>query len=420
MDINLTREQSVAYDFIKTGKNVFITGMAGTGKSTIIKKYIQSFPSKMIGLTSTTGISALNIGGSTLHSFLGIGLGTQSVEELYNFIIRNSKNYNKWKSLDSLIIDEISMLDPNLFDKIEILCRRLRSNRILPFGGLQMILVGDFLQLPCVKSEKFCFESDSWRFIEKTIVLLENNRQNNDLPFQKCLENIRIGNISDSDMDLIESRVYDMIEIIGDILPTRIYPLNNNVDYINKSEFDKLNKDTYHSYQTKYNFHTGNKISMKSKQAIIDKYRKNCMAPETVELVIGAQVMLLWNISSDLVNGSRGIVKDFIKNVPLVEFMNNILVLIDTQTWDIFESDVNILSITQIPLKLGYAITIHKSQGMTIDYAILDLSKVFEYGQGYVALSRLKTLNGLFLDAIDWNHIKPHPKALEFYENLDK
>jgi len=416
---NLSEKQKDALNKIVKGYNVFLTGMGGTGKSLIIKLFYKEYKEhKNIGITSTTGTSAVLIGGTTLHSFLGIGLGKDSVENLYLKIKKKAFMFKRWCQLETLIIDEISMLSPKLFDKLELLARKLRYSE-LPFGGIQLVLTGDFLQLPCIEAEnEFCFEAKSWNdCVKYPIYLTEIFRQTDDI-FQTCLNEVRIGKLSENTIKILKSRVNKKLINENGILPTKIYSLNTDVDKENQKELDKLclsnNNLNFFEYELEVN------VLKKNLKFVDEKIKKNCIAPQILQVCIGAQVMLLYNIDLEigLANGSRGIITRFEDDLPVVKFMNGVETLINYQEWIIEEGSEKILSITQIPLKVAYAITIHRSQGLTIDFAELDLSGIFEYGQGYVALSRVKNLEGLSIKNLNIKKIIANKKAIEYYEKL--
>jgi ATP-dependent DNA helicase PIF1 len=413
-DVKLSKKQNEAYSIMASGKNIFLTGAAGVGKTQVLKLFIKVYKqTKIMGVTSTTGISALLFGGTTLHSFLGIGLGNGSVENICTKIFSRSYLNKRWKDLEVLVIDEISMLSPALFDKLEEVARTVRRN-VKPFGGIQLILSGDFCQLPCINSDNFCFEADSWdKCIDHTIYLTEIMRQK-DIEFQECLNEVRIGKLSKTTKKLLKSRLNIKLTNEFGILPTRLYSTNRSVDSLNDTELDKLSETNVEFFE--YNMDI--KYAKKNEIAV-DMYKKFCSAPETIQLCVGAQVMLLWNldIEGGLVNGSRGIIINFVNNLPLVKFLNGREVVIDYHTWEHEENEKKILTVFQIPLKLAYALTIHRSQGCSLDYAEIDLSDCFSAGQSYVALSRVKNLEGLSIIGIDFDKIITHPKAVCFYDS---
>lgn len=418
-ELKLSEKQNEAYNLMVNGKSIFLTGSAGTGKTEVIKMFIKVYKqNKIIGVTSTTGISALLFGGVTIHSFLGIGLGQGSVESMVKKIFTRPHLRKRWQELEVLIVDEISMLSPDLFDKLEKLARRIRRNE-QPFGGIQLILSGDFLQLPCINSDDFCFESKAWEnCIENTVYLTEIMRQK-DSEFQECLNNIRMGLLPKKTRKLLKSRVG--VELTNDfgIKPTKLFSTNYSVDYVNNKELDILaeNDPEFFEYNMDITVYPG----IKNRDTVIEKYKKSCNAAETIQLCKGAQVMLLFNMDTEggLVNGSRGVVSGFIGDIPLVKFLNGREVLVDYHIWETEENGQKILRVIQIPLKLAYALTIHKSQGCSLDYAEIDLSNTFEKGQAYVALSRVKNLEGLSIIEIDFDKIVANEKAVAFYKNSE-
>ena len=408
------------YGFEIDGNHRFVLGnFIITHNTSVIKLFIKYYASlRNIAITSTTGTSALLLNGTTLHSYLGIGYGKSTEEILTTKILTSSWIKKRWVMLETLIIDEISMLDPDLFDKLESISRSIRKNN-KPFGGIQLVLSGDFLQLPCIGSDKFCFEAKSWsKCIKHTLYLNEIIRQSN-ATFQDILNDVRIGNITEKVRKVLDSRVG--IHLINDfgIKPTKLYSLNRDVDRINEIELDNLAGENVQFYEYKMDIYVYGNV--KNKEATIEKFKKYCNAPDTLQICSGAQVMLLKNLdmSKGLANGSRGVVIDFIDEKPLVKFLNGEESCIDWDIWEIEENDKKILSIKQIPLRVAYAISIHKVQGSTLDYVEIDLSTIFEYGQAYVSLSRVKTLDGLSIISIDYSHIKAHPKAVAYYKCLE-
>jgi ATP-dependent DNA helicase PIF1 len=414
----LSQEQEKCYESMVKGENIFITGAGGTGKTECILRFAETYKyQKTIGVTSTTGISALLLGGSTLHSYLGIGFGKASVNYLVNKIKERPYLRRRWTSLDILIIDEVSMLSPELFDKIEEIARKvLQNNR--PFGGIQLIMSGDFCQLPCVETDNFCFEAKSWNScIDKTIYLQKIIRQS-DKKFQEALNDVRLGLLSKETRKLLTSRLNAPISNIYGVHPTKLYCTNFSVDFINNKELDKLaeNDPDFYEYEMKIQPYP----NIKNTKYTRNKYIKNCNAPQTLQLCVGCQVMLLYNLDIDagLVNGSRGVVKYFVGDMPAVKFLNGKEVVIDHHIWEIQENHIPILRMIQVPLRLAYALTAHKSQGCSLDCVEVDLNEVFTYGQAYVMLSRVRNLEGLKILSLDFDKIRASPKALEYYKNL--
>lgn len=421
---DLSEKQQQAYNLIMKGKNVFITSPGGYGKSYLIKKIAYEFRSLKIGVTSTTGTSAILIGGTTIHSFLGIGLGNASVEKLYMMIKNKSYICKRWKELDVLIIDEISMLDPALFDKLEQLARTIRKNDEV-FGGIQLILSGDFFQLPVVQSEFFCFDATCWNECvpREHIIQLDINFRQDDNEFQRILNEIRRGDVSDETMEILRTREDAILENSYGIIATKIFALNRDVDEYNEKAINELcfkNPDLeFFQYDLTYDII---KKSMKNFD-FEEKLRKNCNVPMELQLCVGVQVMLLYNLDLEngLCNGSRGVVIGFDAELPVVKFLNGKTVLINYNTWTIEENcGEPILMYSQIPLRISYAITAHRSQGLSIDYAEVSLDNIFADGQAYVSLSRVRTLDGLCIRNLNRECFRCNSRVLEFYNSLNE
>ncbi len=417
-DIQLKSKQIEAYEYLARRDNVFLTGAGGTGKSSLIKMFMKNYArTRYIAVTSTTGTSALLLNGTTVHSYLGIGCGNSSIEIIVQKIFSWSWLRKRWLSLECLFIDEISMLDPDLFDKIEEVARIVRNSK-KPFGGIQLVVSGDFCQLPCVGTDRFCFEAKSWnKCIEHTVYLTEIIRQNNPI-FQEVLNSVRMGDITEQVREVLDSRIGVELHNTFGIKPTKLYSKNIDVDRVNNEELDKLAEDGRQFYEYEMEFHVYAGVS--NKEAVIEKYKKSCNAPLTLQICKGSQVMLLKNLDMEngLANGSRGVVIGFINDMPVVRFLNGEERLIEHNEWEVEENEKRILQAKQIPLKVAYAISIHRSQGCSLDYAEVDLSGIFEYGQGYVALSRVKSLDGLSIVSIDYDLLVAHPKAVEYYNSL--
>lgn len=413
-----TKLQQKAYNHIMNGKNVFITGGGGVGKSFLIQKYIQNNKhSNYIGVTSLTGTSAILIKGSTLHSFLGIGLGKKPVQVLAQKILKKSYLKKRWKQIQVLIIDEVSMLSCELFEKIEKLARLIRDI-YEPFGGIQLICSGDFCQLPVIGSTQFCFESKVWDdCIDETVYLTEIVRQK-DKQFVNVLNNIRLGNITENVKKVLNERVGVKLQTKNGIRPTRLFCLNKDVNSTNTKKLMKIIK----KQETELKTYTLTKtITLKKNKFSVDKCIRQLPVNIELKLTKNAQVMLVYNlnIKEGMVNGARGVVTDFNQDgLPYVKFMNGKEQLIDYHIWDFEEDNKSIGTAKQIPLRLAYASTIHKLQGSTIDYSNLYLKDVFEYGMAYVALSRVRSLDGLSIKSINYAQIKAHPKAVEYYKKL--
>ena len=420
-DIILNEKQKSAYEAMAKGENVFITGAGGTGKSMLISKFVKEYRKfRQIAITSTTGTSAVLINGVTIHSFLGIGLGKGPTEFLYNKIKRNKMYLRRWTNTECLIIDEVSMLTPDLFDKIEHLGRLLRYSSE-PFGGMQIVLTGDFLQLPCIGTSLLCFDAESWdRVVPKTVYLTEIMRQS-DSVFQRCLSKVRVGDMDDETYNILESRVGAELDNEDGVIPTRLMSLRDEVNFINDGELEKLAEDEleFRRYDMEIEFMTTLK-NAREKRTRIDKIKKGVNVGEVLELCVGAQVMLCRNLDFDggLINGSRGVVVEFKEDMPCVKFVNGVTRVIDFEEWEIEEDGKTVAVVTQVPLKVAYALSIHSCQGATLDYVILDTTNIFEDGQGYVALSRVKRLEGLSITNLNIHTFTANKRALSFYEKV--
>jgi ATP-dependent DNA helicase PIF1 len=375
----------------------------------MVKRLKEKHPNKIIGKTSLTGSSAILINGTTLHSYLGIGICKNSLEMIQR--IKKMRKRQVWENTDLLIIDEVSMLSKEMFESLDYIAKELCQNP-RPFGGIQLVLCGDFCQLGCIGSDHFCFESELWdKNIHEIVIFTESYRQKDDLIFSKLLEKIRFGDITSDVENALRSRIVPY-QKIGDIEPTRLYSYKKDVREINETYLDNLI-----TKQRK----PSNVYSIRSRSTK-DKLKKYVPdMDQRLHLCIDAQVILTVNldIENGLINGSRGVVKNFtFDGLPVVTFLNGITMTIDYFTCSIEERSVEVCSYSMIPLILGWAITIHKSQGMTLDLVITDLSNVFDYGQAYVTLSRVKNLNSLYITRIDFTKIQCNPKVLEFYNKL--
>jgi ATP-dependent DNA helicase PIF1 len=400
----LNNEQKYAVDSIKDGYSIFLTGSAGTGKSFTIK-YIMEYlrnNNKNYALTAMTGTAAVLIGGQTLHSFLGLGLGKGSIKEIFNNIIKSKKRYENILKLDTLIIDEISMLDKDLFEKISDLLCLIKSSDIY-FGNIQLILIGDFCQLAPVKGH-YCFLSEIWNKMNIRIILLEKLiRQSEDLLFQNILRIVRKGKCTDNIISVLNSLKNTKFE--NDIIPTKLYPINVDVDKINNIEIEKLK---LLGNISKMYFATSS-IDMDKEK---DKY--------IIELTLNSQVIIIRNISveNSLVNGTRGIIKHLDEDYVIISDINGNMHKINyfTDTYNTNKSSY----INHMPVRICYALSIHKSQGMTIDALELDLgSNIFTCGQSYTALSRAKRLNLIKIIDVDKNSFKTNTYVKEFYKNVN-
>ncbi len=436
---SLNEKQKLAFDAILEGKNVAILGGGGTGKSyliSLIYSEINKYKKNKVKVQkcAMTGCAALLLGhgAKTIHSWSGVGLAKEESKDLYLKVCKNRKAKKNWLTTGLLIIDEISMMTCDLFEKMDYIGRKIRKSDA-PFGGIQIVFVGDFYQLPpVVKAEASCgsgsgsgsgskeennifiFQTELWkRSIHCVIELCEIFRQK-DPVFHKILNEARIGKLSEESISILEGlkgRRYEDLKI----RPTLIFPRKKEVDLINVANLSAL-KGVRKKFEATLGFDAKVSVNFNSKDPEfiyqLSLFDKNASYFKTLELVIGAQVMLIANIAPEfgLVNGSRGVVIGFCETTgcPNVEFINGIKKVISAYTWEIEGYD-GVLR-CQIPLQLAYAITGHKCQGATLDSALIDIGKgVFEYGQAYVMLSRVKSLDGLYIYDFHVDAFKVHP-----------
>lgn len=439
--MELSSEQQNAFDKFILGENVFVTGSAGSGKSELIRKIYRHCISnrKGIQVCALTGCASilLNCKAKTVHSWSGIGLGNASVDVLINKIKQNLYKKKAWTEISVLVIDEVSMMSIKLFDTLDAIGRGVRNNH-LPFGGIQVILSGDFYQLPPVgnyndvDTMRFCFESEDWNNVFKKncqIQLVKIFRQTDD-KYISILNQVREGVVKRSSNDLLKSRV-GLIPPEGTVI-TQLYPRRNSVEVINCNKMKELTtpEQTF-EIQLLTNLpilsdedkRKRNKIGKVEIDIELQHIKTNLLCEPTLKLKVGAYVMCIVNmeISSDIVlcNGSQGIITGFseITRLPIVKFNNGYEVTINYYNW--MSENIPGIGVSQIPLILAWAITIHKSQGTTLDMAQMDVGRgIFEAGQTYVALSRVKSLDGIYLTSFDVTRIKINRKVKEFYDNL--
>lgn len=414
---------------LKTRQNVFVTGSAGSGKTYLASKFSETAPYSVV--TATTGVAALNIGGETIHRFLGIGTSSRQ-EEAGKIMAKWEKikrshtpwDMSRWqiiKSLGTIIIDEVSMLRRDQFELIDIVLSYVKDNP-LAFGGIQVVLVGDFFQLPPVVSnydaarfkdlnEPFCFQSDIWRQAGFDSFNLTSNYRQGEGDFLAALEKIRVGNVSKDVEDMFQSRVGIKLNIPMD--PVKLF---SHKDTVNKENIDCLKQLPGDKYVSEAEY--------EGKEYDVEVLKKECPAESSLYFGKGAQVMMLTNDPHNRwVNGTMGIIRS---NSPLtIQLSSGLTVTVDLHTWERTVPRVDlktgaitshkVATLKQYPFKLAYATTIHKSQGLTLDYIDIDLNNCFAPGQAYVALSRAKTLEGLTLRGWNKNSIKTDKRVLEFY-----
>ncbi len=404
--------QSQALEILKTGANVFLTGEPGAGKTYILNQYIDWLMASdvSVAITASTGIAATHVGGITIHSWSGIG--ARDVLDQYGLdaIASNEKVVKRIKKARVLVLDEISMLDGRVLDMVEVVCRTVKQKGEA-FGGMQVIVVGDFFQLPPIagrgEMSRFAFESRAWdsaKFL--TCYLTEQHRQEDEL-LLGLLTSIRKNDVDESHYTLLSEQTE-----IGypDIEPTKLYTHNCDVDSMNLARLRELNTQgrTF-------------KMEGKGNKQLLVALVKNCLSPEVLELRKEAMVMCTKNnFEVGYVNGTLGRVIDFDHEdgFPIIETSDGRKIKIVSQSWSVQEEDKVLAEITQVPLRLAWAITVHKSQGMSLDAAEIDLRNAFTYGQGYVALSRVRTLRGMKVIGLNSQALLVDPRVVHKDEHF--
>jgi len=440
--MELSQEQQHAFNKYVQGENIFITGPGGTGKSALIRAIYKHAYSRFrdIHVTALTGCAAvlLNCKAKTLHSWAGIGLGNGSIEQLVTKIKKNKFAKTLWKSSEILVVDEVSMLSLKLFNVLNEIGKVIRGNQ-KPFGGIQVIFSGDFFQLPPVgdtnepDTQRFCFESDDWNavFHRDSQIQLKKIFRQTDETYAAILNQIREGKIKRKSNDLLLQYVGRSFDANLVAEPTKLYPTRNKVENINNTKMLALEgeekvfclKQLKDLEMTKSDRVRRAEFNDKDIQMELDFLANNLICDKEMMIKVGAQVMCIINIQTDtgmeVCNGSQGIVTGFCQTtgIPKVKFNNGIERIMERHIWP--SDKIPGIGVSQVPLILAWALTIHKSQGATMDAAEIDVGcGIFECGQTYVALSRVKTLNGLYLTSFDATKIRINKKVKEYYDSL--
>jgi len=409
--------QSQALDILKMGKNVFLTGAAGSGKTYVLREYI-SFLRKHhieVAITASTGIAATHLGGQTIHSWSGLGIRDSLTQYDLEALLEKQQLVKRYEKTKVLIIDEVSMLHHFRFDLLDKLARAFKKND-LPFGGMQIVLCGDFFQLPPVTRRGepealFIYRSRAWRDMNLVICYLEEQHRQNDDNFLSVLNAIRNSEIDEGVYESLQDRFQKELEGFEGVVPTKLYSHNIDVDTINLEQLKKLK-----GHEELY------LMDNKGRAQLVEALVKSCLAPEELRLKVGAHVMFVKNnLEKKYANGTLGTVVGFnADHFPIVRTAQGHEIVAEPESWMIEEDGKIKAEISQVPLRLAWAITIHKSQGMSLDAAEIDLSKSFVAGMGYVALSRVKSLAGLKLVGFNNQALAVHPEIADMDREFRK
>jgi len=407
--------QSQALAILKTGANVFLTGEPGSGKTHLINEYVAYLRSNGVepAITASTGIAATHIGGMTIHSWSGISIKKTLTNRDLDALMTNKRYLQRIKNTHVLIIDEISMLAADTLNMVDVVCQTLRGSTA-PFGGLQVVLVGDFFQLPPIVQKvvanefqdldydvedttPFAFRAASWARLDPVVCYLSEQHRQEDAVFLNALSAVRRAEVGEDVHGVFAARIVTQAPID---LATKLFPHNADVDRLNDVELSKLPG-------------AAESFTMESRGAppLIEGLIRSCLSPATLTLKVGAKVMFTKNSpEGKYVNGTLGEVVGFAEEgSPVVKTKSGRELKVEQVEWAIQDGPKVLAAITQFPLRLAWAITVHKSQGMSLDAAVIDLRSAFEYGQGYVALSRVRALSGLYLLGFNARALEVHP-----------
>ncbi|MFA6423764.1 MAG: PIF1 family ATP-dependent DNA helicase [Candidatus Magasanikbacteria bacterium] len=384
--------QAHALKILQSGDNVFLTGSAGSGKTFLLNQFIDYLKSNKtkVGITASTGIAATHLNGRTIHSWCGMGIAKKMTKKQINKVLKRKDLFDRIKSAQVLIIDEISMLDAASLDLVDKICKAAK-NPFMPFGGMQIVLCGDFFQLPPIgKDAKFSFQAFSWEEAGIKVCYLDEQFRQDDSEFLKVLNKIRTNEAGEKELAILKNRLHKKVTHLPKV--TKLYTHNVNVDMLNELELSNIEQPE-EIFQ----------MIEQGPQDLVEFLKKSYPVVSALKLKVGAIVMFIKNnFEAGYVNGTLGQVVDFDEDgLPVIKTKNKNRLVAKPVSWNIEEDETILASIKQVPLRLAWAITVHKSQGMSLDAAEIDLSKSFERGMGYVALSRVRALDGICLLGIN-------------------
>lgn len=400
-------KQSLALAILDSGKSAFLTGPAGSGKTYVLNQFVREARAKgkKVAVTASTGLAATHLNGSTIHTWSGIGIN----DELKKYTIADMSKSRRDQIItaDVLVIDEVSMLHDYRLDMVDEICRKIREDN-KPFGGLQVVLCGDFYQLPPVNRDDsraggFVVKSEAWAAMEPIICYLEEQHRQDDDQLLEILTALRANDLRRRHAEALMER--KMTRTPFDDPVTELYTRNINVDEVNDQKLRDMVGEL-HDFE----------MTTTGRANAVESLKKSCLAPETLQLKEGAFVMFVKNsLERKYVNGTLGTVIEFeqFTGYPVVRTKDGRKVIAKPDTWEMRDGDKKVASLTQIPLRLAWAITVHKSQGMTLDAAHVDLSNAFVPGMGYVALSRVRSLDTLTLGGLNRMALTMHTDAHE-------
>lgn len=423
--------QTDALRILNAGANVFLTGAPGAGKTYVLNQFVKQARQRgaSVAITASTGIAATHLNGQTIHSWSGVGVAQVMTDTLLKQI--KTRRGKRIRATDILVIDEISMMHAWLFDMVDQACRAVRRSPE-PFGGLQVVMSGDLFQLPPVSNTRrdrelvapppelvamreryakagrnpngFVTESLVWPELNPIVCYLTEQHRQDTGQLLDVLTDIRQGTVTDTDRQALDTRIG--VEPAGDDVAISLYPNNRQADALNDSKLAQINEPEH-----RFEAESSGQVSL------IKRLKSTMLAPEILSLKIGAAVMALRNdTNQQYVNGSLGTVVDFVSTTegeyPMVDFENGHTVIMQPAAWEMMDGETVLASVKQVPLRCAWAITIHKSQGMTLDRARMDLRRTFAPGMGYVALSRVESMDGLYLDGINERAFLVSPEAV--------
>lgn len=423
--------QTDALRILNAGANVFLTGAPGAGKTYVLNQFVKQARQRgaSVAVTASTGIAATHLNGQTIHSWSGVGVAQVMTDTLLKQI--KTRRGKRIRATDILVIDEISMMHAWLFDMVDQACRAVRRSP-KPFGGLQVVMSGDLFQLPPVSNTRrdrelvapppelvamreryakagrnpngFVTESLIWPELNPVVCYLTEQHRQDTGQLLDVLTDIRQGTVTDTDRQALDTRIG--VEPAGDDVAISLYPNNRQADALNDSKLAQINEPEH-----RFEAESSGQVSL------IKRLKSTMLAPEMLSLKVGAAVMALRNdTNQQYVNGSLGTVVDFVSTTegeyPMVDFENGHTVIMQPAAWEMMDGETVLASVKQVPLRCAWAITIHKSQGMTLDRARMDLRRTFAPGMGYVALSRVESMNGLYLDGINERAFLVSPEAV--------